>query len=85
MNGAAVPKIDRSKLREAIRKLGDELVFYLLDDALDLVPDAKLAKLVGKYLDVKGLHLDAAAVAMVLTDVDAELTTLQERSRRPAC
>ena len=41
MNGTAVPKIDRSKLREAIRKLGDELVFYLLDEALDLVPDAR--------------------------------------------
>jgi len=77
VNGTAVPKIDRSKLREAIRKLGDELVFYLLDEALDLVPDAKLAKLVGKYLDVKGLHLDAAGPR---TDLFGEVEDFKTRS-----
>ena len=34
----AKAKIDRAKLRAAIRKLGDEYVYYLLDEALDLLP-----------------------------------------------
>ncbi len=32
------PQIDRNKLRAAIRKLGDEYVFYMLDEAIDLLP-----------------------------------------------
>jgi hypothetical protein len=76
VTGKAVPKIDRSKLREAIRKLGDEFVFYLLDDALDLVPESKLATLVGTYLDVKGLRLDAGA----RIDLFAEVETFKTRS-----
>ena len=47
--------IDRDKLRAAIRKLGDEYVFYLLDDAIDLLPQSKLVKLVGQYLDMAKL------------------------------
>jgi hypothetical protein len=31
-------KLDREKLRAAIRKLGDESVFYMLGEALDLLP-----------------------------------------------
>ena len=41
-------EIDRDKLRAAIRKLGDEYVFYMLDDAIDLLPPAKLHKIVRK-------------------------------------
>lgn len=55
------PRIDREKLRAAIRKLGDEYVFYMLDDAIDLLPPAKLAKLVGQYLDLKRLQPDRLA------------------------
>jgi hypothetical protein len=40
------PQIDRGKLRAAIRKLGDESVFYMLYEALDLLPQSKLSKLV---------------------------------------
>ena len=50
--------IDRAKLRVAIRKLGDEYVYFMLDEALEMLPDAKLAKLVGQYLDVKRLQGD---------------------------
>ncbi len=50
--------IDRARLRAAIRKLGDEYVYFMLDEALDLLPDAKLARLVGQYLDVKRLQGD---------------------------
>ena len=52
-------KIDRDKLRAAIRKLGDEYVFYMLDEAIDLLPPAKLHKIVRKYLDLKRLHPDS--------------------------
>ena len=34
--------INRDKLRAAVRKLGPEYVFYMLDDAIDLLPPAKL-------------------------------------------
>ena len=46
----ATSEIDRDKLRTAFRRLGDESVFYMLDEAIDLLPPAKLAKLVGRYL-----------------------------------
>ena len=34
--------IDLDKLRAAVRKLGNEYVFYMLDDAIELLPPAKL-------------------------------------------
>jgi hypothetical protein len=37
--------IDREKLRGAVRKLGDEYVRYMLDDAIDLLPPSKLCKM----------------------------------------
>ena len=48
--------IDRDKLRAAIRRLGNEYVYYMLDDAIELLPPSKLAKLAGQYLDVKSLE-----------------------------
>ena len=39
-------ELDRDKLRAAIRMLGTEYLFYMLDDAIDLLPPAKLHKLV---------------------------------------
>jgi hypothetical protein len=51
-------RIDRTKLRAALRKLGDEYVYFMLDEALDLLPEAKLAKLVGQYIDLKRLQSD---------------------------
>jgi hypothetical protein len=39
----AAPAIDRDKIRAAVRRLGDEYVFYMLDEAIDLLPPAKLA------------------------------------------
>ena len=64
-------QIDRDKLRAKIRKLGNERVFFMLDDAIELLPPAKLHKLTKKYLDLKGLSPDAekAAKPSLLTDV----------------
>jgi len=44
--------IDKIKLRAAIRTLGHEYVFYMLDDAIDLLPQTKLHQLVRKYMHV---------------------------------
>lgn len=38
----SAPKIDRAKLRDALRTIGDESVFYMLDEAIDLLPPDKL-------------------------------------------
>jgi hypothetical protein len=53
--------IDKDKLRAAIRKLGNEYVFYMLDDAIDLLPPAKLQQIAKKYLDIKRLRPDTEA------------------------
>ena len=63
--------IDRDKLRAAVRRLGDEYVFYMLDDAIDLLPPGKLAKLVGGYLDAKQLRPDAPEKKNLLSKVRA--------------
>lgn len=52
-------QIDRDKLRAAVRKLGNEYVFYMLDDAIELLPPAKLHKIARKYLDLERLRPDA--------------------------
>ena len=57
------PKIDRAKLRDALRTIGDESVFYMLDEAIDLLPPDKLAKLVGQYIQLERLRPDAGADA----------------------
>lgn len=64
-------EIDRNKLRAAIRKLGNEYVFYMLDDAIDLLPLAKLHKIAKKYVDLKRLRPDTPPTtkASLLTDV----------------
>jgi len=51
-------EIDRDKLRAAVRKLGKEYVFYMLEEAIDLLPPSKLYKIARKYLDVKHLRPD---------------------------
>lgn len=63
-------EIDRDKLRAAVRKLGNEYILYMLDDAIDVLSPAKLQKIVKKYLDVERLHPDPEkANASLLEDV----------------
>lgn len=64
-------QIDRDKLRAAVRKLGNDCVFYMLDDAIELLPPAKLGKIAKKYFDLKRLRPDAeeARRPTLLTDV----------------
>lgn len=51
-------QIDRDKLRTALRTLGNEYVFYLLYDAVELMPPAMLEKLVEPYLELEKLRQD---------------------------
>ena len=41
-------QIDRDKLRAAVRKLGNDYVFSMLDEAIELLPPAKLHKIAKK-------------------------------------
>lgn len=52
-------QIDREKLRAEVRKLGNEQVFFMLDDAIELLPLSKLHKIAKKRLDLKRLRPDA--------------------------
>lgn len=64
-------EIDRDKLRAAIRRLGDEYVRYMLDDAIGLLPPAKLRKIAKNYIDLNRLRPDPekATKANLLADV----------------
>ena len=64
-------QIDRDKLRAEVRKLRSEYVFFMLDDAIELLPPAKLLKIAKKYFDLKRLRPDAerATRPSLLTDV----------------
>src|SRR5262249_27066487 len=64
-------QIDREKLRAEVRKLRNEYVFFMLDDAIGLLPPAKLHKIAKKYLDLNRLRPDPekATKPSLLTDV----------------
>ncbi len=49
-------QIDRDKLHAAVRKLRNESVFYMLDEAIELLPAARLEKLARKYFDPNQLR-----------------------------
>jgi hypothetical protein len=78
----SVPVIDLAKLRDVLRTIGDEYVFYMLDEAIDLLPPDKLAKLVGPYIQLERLRPDAGALATRswLEDVKAFDTTSRASS-----
>lgn len=61
--------VDRDKLRVAIRRLGDQHIYYMLDDAIEMLPPSKLTKLAGKYLDVKELLPEPRGAASLLAEV----------------
>ena len=65
-------QLDRDKLRAEVRKLGSEYDFYMLDDAIGLLPMAKLHKIAKKYIDLKRLRPDAekATRPNLLSDVN---------------
>jgi hypothetical protein len=60
---AKLDEINRDRLHAEVRKLGSEHVFLMLEDALELLPAAKLRKLAKKYLDLERLRPDAEKAA----------------------
>lgn len=64
-------QIDSDKLRVAIRKMSNEQVFFMLEEAIDLLPQAKLAKLVKGRLDPSRLRPDPKTKGSLLADVKA--------------
>ena len=73
--------IDKDKLRAAVRKLGNEYIFYMLDDAGDLLPPAKLKQLAEKYIDLKKLRPDEGEKESGLL---ADVQTFEKASRAGA-
>jgi hypothetical protein len=65
--------VDGDKLRAAVRKLGREYVLYMLYDAIDPLPPARLLEIAGKYLELERLRPDADSgkKANLLADVKA--------------
>ncbi len=53
-----VQVIDRDKLRIALRRLSDKEIYHLLSKAVEMLPAAKLQRLVRGYLNMAGLRPD---------------------------
>jgi hypothetical protein len=74
---AVAGRIDRDKLRMMLRRLGDEFIFRMLYDAVELMPPAKLHKLVESYLDPDSLRPDDNQPKNLLAEVQSfERTSL---------
>jgi hypothetical protein len=63
--------IDRDKLRAAIRREGNKCVFHMLDVAIELLPQAKLRKLIVGYLNPSELYPDGEGKQELLAEVQA--------------
>jgi hypothetical protein len=62
-------QIDRDKLRVATRRMSKTSVLYLLDEAIDLLPQSKLIKLVEQFWDPATLRPDDPTKGDLLADV----------------
>ena len=63
--------IDRGKLRDAIRREGKECIFGMLDVAIELLPQAKLRKMIAGYLNPAELYIDEVGKQELLAAVQA--------------
>ncbi|MBL7189453.1 MAG: hypothetical protein ISS70_24255 [Phycisphaerae bacterium] len=63
--------IDPDKLRVAIRKMSDTQVYYMLEEAIDLLPQTKLHKLVARFLDPGQLRPDSKTKGSLLKGIKA--------------
>ena len=50
-------QINRPKLRNHLRLLNNDTIFAMLDEAIELLPPAKLQRLVSRYLSLPDLDL----------------------------
>ena len=67
----AEPQVDRDKLRAALRRLRPEDLFFMLEEAITLLPQAKLLGLAKRHLNVSTLMVDGKPKEDLLTDVKA--------------
>ncbi|MBN2716992.1 MAG: hypothetical protein JXX14_14170 [Deltaproteobacteria bacterium] len=56
--------IDRDKLHRAVRHMGEEYFYCLLDDAIDLISQEKLARLIKGYFHPDKLRPDAKPLSV---------------------
>ena len=66
--------IDRDKLRTAMRKMGEEYIYYMLYDAIGLLPETKLRELCEEYYT-------AAQIAQLERSDDDPIDLLSEVRR----
>lgn len=64
-------QIDLGKLHAAIQGLGDRQVLCMLEEAIDMLPPAQLAKLVKPFVNLAKLRPDRKARGRLLADVKA--------------
>jgi hypothetical protein len=62
-------QIDREKLRGALRTMSDEQIYYMLDEAIELLSKARLFRLVKRYLDPTVLRPGFEASGNLLVEV----------------
>jgi hypothetical protein len=60
--------IDLHKLRARLRIIGEEQMFYMLDEALELLPRAALQCIVGRYISLDDVRADPAASRRTLLE-----------------
>jgi hypothetical protein len=63
------PGIDRAKLRDAIRRMDDEYVFFMLYEAIDLLPEAELAALAARFVRMESLLPESGQDRSLLEEV----------------
>ena len=64
-------KLDLQRIRRAIRGSGNETIFFLLDDAISLLPPAKLRQLLAQYMKPEQFVSDVAVKRVLLAEVQA--------------
>jgi hypothetical protein len=69
--GMADRRIDLAKLRVALRGLSDRQVRYIFEEMIDVLPQAKLVKLLKPLVDPATLRPDSSAKGRLLADVKA--------------
>ena len=61
--------LDRQKIRRAIRRMDNDYVFYLLDDAISLLSDAQLRQLISTYVHPEQFVSPTSAQQSLLAEV----------------
>ena len=64
-------KLDLQRIRRAIRGSGNETIFFLLDDAISLLPPAKLRQLLAQFMKPEQFVSDVAVKRDLLAEVQA--------------